>query len=47
MIALGSCTMKLNAVAEMIPSNVARELAAPHPFVHLWIKWLRVIQKMY
>ena len=32
MIALGSCTMKLNATAEMIPISW-RELAEPHPFV--------------
>jgi len=32
MIALGSCTMKLNAVAEMIPISW-REFAEPHPFV--------------
>ena len=32
MIALGSCTMKLNAVAEMIPISW-REFSAPHPFV--------------
>ena len=32
MIALGSCTMKLNAVAEMIPITW-REFAEPHPFV--------------
>ena len=31
MIALGSCTMKLNAVAEMIPISW-REFAEPHPF---------------
>ena len=31
MIALGSCTMKLNAVAEMIPVTW-REFADPHPF---------------
>ena len=31
MIALGSCTMKLNAVAEMIPITW-REFAEPHPF---------------
>ena len=32
MIALGSCTMKLNAVAEMIPLSW-REFSEPHPFV--------------
>ena len=32
MIALGSCTMKLNAVAEMIPISW-REFSEPHPFV--------------
>ncbi len=32
MIALGSCTMKLNAVAEMIPITW-REFSEPHPFV--------------
>ena len=32
MIALGSCTMKLNATAEMIPISW-REFAEPHPFV--------------
>jgi len=32
MIALGSCTMKLNAVAEMIPVSW-REFSALHPFV--------------
>jgi len=32
MIALGSCTMKLNAVAEMIPISW-KEFAEPHPFV--------------
>ena len=32
MIPLGSCTMKLNATAEMIPISW-RELAEPHPFV--------------
>ena len=32
MIPLGSCTMKLNAVAEMIPITW-REFAEPHPFV--------------
>jgi glycine dehydrogenase len=32
MIALGSCTMKLNAVSEMIPISW-REFAEPHPFV--------------
>ena len=32
MIALGSCTMKLNATSEMIPITW-RELAEPHPFV--------------
>jgi glycine dehydrogenase len=31
MIALGSCTMKLNAVAEMIPVTW-REFSEPHPF---------------
>ena len=31
MIALGSCTMKLNAVAEMIPVSW-REFSEPHPF---------------
>ena len=31
MIALGSCTMKLNAVAEMIPITW-REFSEPHPF---------------
>ena len=31
MIALGSCTMKLNAVAEMMPITW-REFAEPHPF---------------
>jgi len=31
MIALGSCTMKLNAVAEMIPASW-REFSEPHPF---------------
>ena len=31
MISLGSCTMKLNAVAEMIPISW-REFAEPHPF---------------
>ncbi len=31
MIALGSCTMKLNAVAEMIPISW-REFSEPHPF---------------
>ena len=36
MIALGSCTMKLNATAEMIPISW-RELAEPHPvsYTHL------------
>jgi len=33
MIALGSCTMKLNAVAEMIPVTW-REFSEPHP-LHL------------
>ena len=32
MIALGSCTMKLNATAEMIPISW-KEFALPHPFV--------------
>ncbi len=32
MIALGSCTMKLNSVAEMIPISW-REFSEPHPFV--------------
>ena len=32
MIALGSCTMKLNAVAEMIPISW-KEFSEPHPFV--------------
>ncbi len=32
MIALGSCTMKLNATAEMIPISW-QELSLPHPFV--------------
>ena len=32
MISLGSCTMKLNAVAEMIPISW-REFSEPHPFV--------------
>ena len=32
MIALGSCTMKLNAAAEMIPISW-KEFAEPHPFV--------------
>ena len=32
MIALGSCTMKLNAAAEMTPISW-REFAEPHPFV--------------
>ena len=32
MIALGSCTMKLNATAEMIPISW-REFSLPHPFV--------------
>ncbi len=32
MIALGSCTMKLNSVAEMIPASW-REFSEPHPFV--------------
>ena len=31
MIALGSCTMKLNAVAEMIPVTW-QEFSQPHPF---------------
>ena len=34
MIALGSCTMKLNAVAEMIPVTW-REFSEPHPFAPL------------
>ena len=32
MIPLGSCTMKLNSVAEMIPASW-REFSEPHPFV--------------
>jgi len=32
MIALGSCTMKLNSTAEMIPISW-NEFALPHPFV--------------
>ena len=32
MIALGSCTMKLNATAEMIPISW-KEFSLPHPFV--------------
>ena len=31
MIALGSCTMKLNAVSEMIPVTW-KEFSQPHPF---------------
>ena len=34
MIALGSCTMKLNAVAEMVPVTW-REFSEPHPFAPL------------
>jgi len=34
MIALGSCTMKLNAAAEMIPISW-KEFAEPHPFVQI------------
>ena len=32
MIALGSCTMKLNAAAELIPITW-KEFSLPHPFV--------------